>query len=156
MADADVTITDSSTVVRKLDTRTVGAGADEHRQVVVLGDPSLAAGVQSVDITGRAAVTSLIERCAVTAVGELQGVTSATVCPTVTASFVRFKAQFDNVGSVYLGLTGVTRADGVTDTTTGLQLFAGDDTGWIPATNLNTFYRIADNAGDDLTFMVLA
>lgn len=51
MADADVTIADSSNTDRKVDTRTVGAGTDEHRQVVVIGDPTTAAGVAPVDAT---------------------------------------------------------------------------------------------------------
>lgn len=47
MADADVAITAGSGT--KIDTRTVGAGTDEHRQVVVIGDPSTAANVAAVD-----------------------------------------------------------------------------------------------------------
>lgn len=46
MADADVQITAGTGT--KIDTRTVGAGTDEHRQVVVLGDPATAAGVAEV------------------------------------------------------------------------------------------------------------
>lgn len=49
MADADVQITAGSGT--KIDTRTVGAGADEHRQVVVIGDPTTAANVAVVDAT---------------------------------------------------------------------------------------------------------
>lgn len=49
MADADVQITAGSGT--KIDTRTVGTGTDEHRQVVVIGDPSTAANVASVDAT---------------------------------------------------------------------------------------------------------
>ncbi|MCI0391681.1 MAG: hypothetical protein MOB07_23295 [Acidobacteria bacterium] len=43
MADADVSITAGSGT--KIDTRTVGAGTDEHRQVIVVGDPSTASAV---------------------------------------------------------------------------------------------------------------
>lgn len=49
MADADIAITAGSGT--KVDTRTVGAGTDEHRQVVVIGDPSTAANVALVDAT---------------------------------------------------------------------------------------------------------
>jgi len=49
MADADVPVTAGSGT--KIDTRTVGAGVDEHRQVVVVGDPATAAGVASADAT---------------------------------------------------------------------------------------------------------
>ena len=50
MADADVQITAGSGT--KIDTRTVGAGTDEHRQVVVQGDPSVAANVANVYVEG--------------------------------------------------------------------------------------------------------
>lgn len=50
MADADVPITAGSGT--KIDTRTVGAGTDEHRQVVVVGDPSTAANVAAVSASG--------------------------------------------------------------------------------------------------------
>lgn len=49
MADADVTITAGTGT--KIDTRTVGAGVDEHRQVIVIGDPTTAGGVAAVDAT---------------------------------------------------------------------------------------------------------
>lgn len=49
MADSDVQITAGSGT--KIDTRTVGAGADEHRQVVVIGDPTTAGNVALVDAT---------------------------------------------------------------------------------------------------------
>lgn len=51
MADTDITIKDSAGVDRKVDTRTVGAGTDEHREVVVIGDPATAAGTANVDAT---------------------------------------------------------------------------------------------------------
>ncbi len=47
MADADITITGG-----KVDTRTVGAATDEHRQVVVLGSPTTAANVVEVGPEG--------------------------------------------------------------------------------------------------------
>lgn len=49
MADADVQITAGSGT--KIDTRTVGAGVDEHRQVICIGDPTTAGNVASVDAT---------------------------------------------------------------------------------------------------------
>jgi hypothetical protein len=52
MADTDVTIKDGAVVDRKIDTRTVGAGADEHRQVFVVGDPVTAANVAVVTADG--------------------------------------------------------------------------------------------------------
>lgn len=50
MADADIPITAGSGT--KVDTRTVGAGTDEHRQVVVVGDPTTAANVATVTAAG--------------------------------------------------------------------------------------------------------
>lgn len=87
--------------------------------------------------------------------GELQGSASALQLPNITCSMVKFKARSDNAGSVYIGVSGVTLPDGTTDTTTGFELDAGDDSGWIPVSNLNVFYRICDNAGDDLTYWAL-
>lgn len=89
------------------------------------------------------------------ATGELAGATSATQMPNVACRLARFKARSDNAGSVFIGVSGVTAPNGSTDTTTGLELDAGDDTGWIPVDNLNRFYRICDNTSDDLTYMVL-
>lgn len=88
--------------------------------------------------------------------GEFAPGTSAAQFPNVAAKLVRIKARLANAGNVYIGPMGVTKADGTTDTTTGLQLLAGDDTGWIPVSNLNKFYGIGDNAGDSVTYLVLA
>ena len=87
--------------------------------------------------------------------GELAGSATAAQMPDVPCRMVRFKAHADNVGNVYIGGVDVTKADGTTDTTTGLQLAAGEETGFIPVSNLNLFYRICDNAGDDLTYMAV-
>jgi hypothetical protein len=46
VADADIPITAGSGT--KVDTRTVGAGTDEHRQVIVVGDPATATEVAAV------------------------------------------------------------------------------------------------------------
>ncbi len=88
--------------------------------------------------------------------GELQGVTSATLCPTLPCKLLKFKASNSNAGNVYIGKSGVTKVDGTTDTTTGYRLEPGDDSGWLPVANLNKFYRICDNAGDALTYIALA
>ena len=55
MPDADVAITAGSGT--KIDTRTVGGGSDEHRQVVVLGDPTTAANVGKVTAAGELFIT---------------------------------------------------------------------------------------------------
>jgi hypothetical protein len=72
MADADVTITAGTGT--KIDTRTVGAGVDEHRQVVVIGDPTTAANVASVDATFglEVHVSQLIPGTGATALGKAE------------------------------------------------------------------------------------
>lgn len=76
--------------------------------------------------------------------------------PTITCRLARIKARAANAGNVYVGPTAVTKADGATDTTTGLELQPGDDTGWLPVDNLNRFYGIGDNAADSVTYLTLA
>lgn len=87
--------------------------------------------------------------------GELQGSAAALQMPALACKLVKFKARGDNSGYVYIGGAGVTKPDGNTDTRTGLELDAGEETGWLPVDNLNRFYRICDNAGDDLTYLAL-
>lgn len=91
----------------------------------------------------------------VTDFGELAGATTATVMPTITANWVKFKAQIDNAGNVYVGFSDVTKSAGTEDATSGWQLDAGDETPWMPCQNLSDFYRICDNAGDDLSYMAM-
>lgn len=89
--------------------------------------------------------------------GELAGSAAAIQGPTVAAYQVKFKAAAANAGKVYIGGTsGVTKVDGTTDATTGIQLSAGEQTEWIPCVNLNQFWRICDNAADALTYIALA
>lgn len=85
--------------------------------------------------------------------GELAGVTSATRLPSVTCAMVAFRAAAANTGKVYIGGAGVTKVDGTTDTTTGMQLSAGEWTPYLFVANLNVFYRICDGAGDALTYL---
>ena len=87
--------------------------------------------------------------------GELQGSATALQLPDISCRMVMFVAEAANVGKVYLGGAGVTVVDGTTDTTSGLQLSAGDATPFIPVSNLNLLYRICDNAGDDLTYIAV-
>lgn len=87
--------------------------------------------------------------------GEVQGSATAAQLPDIPCRAVAFSALSSNAGSVWLGGAAVTVADGTTDTTSGLELQAGDMTQFIPVPNLNLFYRICDNAGDDLTYMAV-
>lgn len=88
--------------------------------------------------------------------GELQGSATALALPDIDCSMVMFKALIDNAGDVYIGGSGVTVADGTTDTTSGYELSPGDATPWIPIHNLSVLYRICDNTGDDMTYLALA
>ena len=89
------------------------------------------------------------------ATGELQGSASALQLPDINCRMVMFKALGSNAGDVYLGISGVTVVNGTTDTTSGWELAAGEQTQWIPVTNLNILYRICDNTGDDLVYMAI-
>ena len=88
--------------------------------------------------------------------GEFAPGVAAAVFPTVAGRLVRMKARAANTGKVCIGDdSSVTLADGTTDTTSGLELSAGEDTGWIPISNLNKFYGIGTGASDSVTYMVL-
>jgi outer membrane murein-binding lipoprotein Lpp len=88
-------------------------------------------------------------------VGERAGATSATQFASVAAKWVKVKAQYDNAGRVYIGVSSVTKSDGTTDTTSGWQLNAGEETPWLPLSNLSQLYLICDNTGDDTNYMAL-
>src|SRR5262245_43124828 len=82
MADADVQITAGSGT--KIDTRTVGAGTDEHRQVVVIGDPSTASDVAPVTAANGLDVDVTRIAAGENHLGEVGGRTVA-----ITASYTR-------------------------------------------------------------------
>jgi uncharacterized protein YbaR (Trm112 family) len=85
--------------------------------------------------------------------GEIQGAATATQLPDIPCRGVMFKAIASNAGNVYLGKAGVTKPNGTTDVTTGWELSAREETGYLPCHNLNEWYRICDNAGDDLVYV---
>jgi hypothetical protein len=87
--------------------------------------------------------------------GEVAGAVAATQFPQLACKLCRVKAQNDNAGNVYIGGVGVTVAAGTTDTTTGWQLDAGEETPWLLITDMNQLFRICDNAGDDVTYIAM-
>ena len=87
--------------------------------------------------------------------GELAGSATAVQMPDVTCYQVKFKALADNSGNVYIGGSGVTVPNGATDTTSGWELDAGQESEWLYVDNLNVFYRICNNAGDDLAYLLM-
>lgn len=109
---------------------------------------SIAAGTNAIGDVGVKSYTTI-------ASGELIGVTSAAQMPSVACKLVRFKAQWQNAGNAYVGVSGVTKRDGSTDTTTGFELGPGDDSGWLPTSNVNGFYYICDAATDCLTYLTM-
>ena len=84
--------------------------------------------------------------------GELQGSATALQCPDIPCTLVYIAADAANAGNVYLGGSGVTKIDGTTDATTGIQLKPGAVLPFF-ITNLNLLYRICDNAGDDVSYI---
>jgi hypothetical protein len=88
--------------------------------------------------------------------GEVAGATSATQMPNISCDgALLLQAPSGNTGNVYIGGAGVTKPDGSTDTTTGIELEPGDMVQFMPCENLNIFYYICDNAGDDILYMIL-
>lgn len=88
-------------------------------------------------------------------VGEVAGSATVSRFPSVKSKLVMFKAAKSNAGNVYIGVANVTKLEGTTDTTGGWELGAGESTSWIPVANLDVFYRICDNAGDDVVYMIV-
>jgi len=87
--------------------------------------------------------------------GEISGSKTATQLPTVPCNLVKIKAMAGNSGKMYIGGAGVTAPDGTTDTTTGFELSAGEETGWLPVSNLADFYFIGQYDSDKLTYLAL-
>lgn len=84
--------------------------------------------------------------------GELQGSTTALQLPDIPCTFVVISADLANAGNIYIGGAGVTKIDGTTDTTTGLQIPKGTSQTFY-VTNMNKLFRICDNAGDDCSYI---
>jgi len=87
--------------------------------------------------------------------GEVSGSVTAKQLPTIPAAVIKIKAAISNTGNVYLGGSGVTKADGTTDITTGIELDSGEETGWVALDDLDKLYIICDAATDDIMYMVL-
>lgn len=91
--------------------------------------------------------------------GEVAGSATAAAFPhDLSGTWVCFKALPSNAGNVYVAqLSGVTKADGTSDTTTGWILAPGDTSPWfhMGGQSLTSWYRICDNAGDDVIYAVM-
>jgi len=88
--------------------------------------------------------------------GEVAGSIAGAALPSVPCTRVLIRANKANTGNVYISASATpTVAANTTDTTTGLQLSAGQDTGWLNIPNLNMLHYISDGAGDGVTYMAL-
>lgn len=118
MADADVQITAGSGT--KIDTRTVGAGSDEHRQVVVIGDPATSSNVAPVTAAGGLTVTnaSLSGTALATAITVGTTAVALPASPLSGRRTLLVQSDVSNNTYVYVGGSGVT-------TSTGIMLTSG-------------------------------
>ncbi len=90
--------------------------------------------------------------------GEVQGSVNnetPTQLPNIPCVMVKLRALLSNTGNVYIGGSSVTVPDGDADATTGIELSAGDESGWIPISNLSKLYRVTDNPGDDIVYLAV-
>tara|TARA_Y100000310_G_scaffold47500_3_gene44078 strand:- start:2632 stop:2934 length:303 start_codon:yes stop_codon:yes gene_type:complete len=91
-----------------------------------------------------------------TAHGEIAGSTTAKQLPDIAvAGTVILKGLASNAGNVYLGLSSaVTVAAGTQDITSGFEIAASAKIE-LSVTNLNSLFIICDNAGDDLSYLII-
>lgn len=89
--------------------------------------------------------------------GELVAGLAVLRCPAIACDLVKFKAHPGNSGYIHLGWNiGVTITDGTADTTTGFILAAGDDSGWIPITDMSLLFYIGSAAAQKFTYLAIA
>ena len=86
--------------------------------------------------------------------GEVSGSTTRKQLPDIEFELCQIKAVASNSGKVYVGNSGVTKPDGTTDTSSGMELAAGDFTWFIMPGNLSDVWIICDNAGDDIVYII--
>lgn len=137
MADADILITAGTGT--KVDTRTVGAGVDEHRQVVVIGDPVTAANVAVVDSGGNVNTLSRKD------LQRLQQAISFTGNP--PTAYV----SGDQFGAL-VTFTGAARATGGGGVITGVAIQSGSDV--IGTFDVVFFDSTVTLAADSATFVL--
>lgn len=80
---------------------------------------------------------------------------SASQLPSKTGSLFYITACKSNTGLIYLGGSTVTSTVNATNTTTGLELQAGQQVGPFPLGNLNTLWAIGTVATDAITYLVM-
>lgn len=80
--------------------------------------------------------------------GYLPVAVTATQGPNIPCEMVFLQADPDNTGQVWIGGSDVTGINGV-------QLEAGDMTGWIPIQNLNLVYTIGSDATQAVRYLIV-
>lgn len=87
--------------------------------------------------------------------GEIAGSASRVQLPDRKCKGVIFNVKAGATAKFYIGGENVTIPDGATDTTSGIELAAGQSTPILPCTNLNVFWVIASAASDSLSYLIL-
>ena len=93
--------------------------------------------------------------------GEVVGSTTRKRLPTVDSALIKIKAYASNSGKVYIGGADVglknnsDDADNNESIKGGFELSAGEETGWMPMSNLNFLYQICSTQGDGFCYMIL-
>jgi hypothetical protein len=89
--------------------------------------------------------------------GELIVAVTAKQCPNIACDMIKFRTHPLNTGYIHIGWNAsVSITDGTQDTSTGLILGPGSDSGWIPVTNMSLLFYIGSVAGDKITYMSIA
>ena len=92
--------------------------------------------------------------------GEVQGSATAAQIPSNLrreCKRVLIRAASDNAGSVYIGFTsGVTKADGTSDITSGIEITKTDPPLVMDIPRTDDIWYICTNAGDDFTILILS
>jgi hypothetical protein len=136
MADADIAITAGAGT--KVDTRTVGAGTDEHRQVMCIGDPVTAAQVAVVDANNSLSVN----------IREDKVWYGATAVPGVAAAAYLAGDQFGTL----ITLTNAARFSGGGGTIRSVTFVDGDDL--ITSMDIKFYNASVTPAADNAAFSV--
>lgn len=137
MADSDVLITAGTGT--KIDTRTVGPGVDEHRQVMVIGDPVTNTGVATVNTAGQLYVLAQrdLSRISVTS-------TALTIATTTYSAG-------DQVGTLFT-FANAARTTGGGGTIVGMTLIDSGDV--LGAVDVAVFDSSVTLAADNAAFAI--
>lgn len=160
MADTAIAITAGAGT--NVDTRTEATNGN-HRQVIVIGDPSTNAGVAPVDaIAGLkvdlgadndVTITSTVIPTGAGTVGDIRKVVAvagtAEQLAAQACKYLYIIAETDNTGIISLGTSTTLAAEG---SQRGIILYAGQSTGKIEISNTNLLYVNSTVNGDGISY----